>query len=70
MKASGRFDLSSLYELCEIADSVTDSESPFQFGNGSWTYYEPNEFHIQTINMKDTLSFFHLNCRGLSANWE
>ena len=20
--------------------------------------------------MKETLSFFHLNCRGLSANWE
>jgi len=39
MKASGRFDLSSLYELCEIADSVTDSESPFQFGNGSYIYF-------------------------------
>ena len=70
IKASGKFDLASLYKIYEIADSAIDSESPLQFGNGSCTYCEPNEFHIQTINMKDTLSFFHLNCRGLSAYWE
>jgi hypothetical protein len=70
IKASGNFDLVSLYELCEVADDVTDSDSPFQFGNGSCAYYEANEFQTQTTDMKDPFSFFHLNCRGLSANWE
>jgi hypothetical protein len=70
IKASGNFDLVSLYELCEVADGVTDSDSPFQFGNGSCAYYEANEFQTQTTDMKDPFSFFHLNCRGLSANWE
>lgn len=67
---SDQFDLVSLYELHEDADNTTGNDSPFQFGNGSCAYYEPDEFHAHTIDMKDPLSFFHLNCRGLSANWE
>ncbi len=41
IKASGNFDLVSLYELNEVADDTTDNDSPFQFRNGSCTYYEP-----------------------------
>ncbi len=33
-------------------------------------YYEPDEFRHQAKQLKDSLSFYHLNCRGLSANWE
>ena len=66
---SDDFDLISLYEQHIDAD-VVDSDSPFQFGNSSCNYYEPNEFRNLSIDAKDPLSFFHLNCRGLSANWE
>jgi len=67
---NGNFDLVSLYELNEDAADTTDNDSPFKLGNGACTYYEPNEFQTQACNMKEPLSFFHLNCRGLSANWE
>ena len=33
-------------------------------------YYEPNEFAQQHVHNKRNTSFFHLNCRGLSANWD
>ena len=71
IKTSNTFDLISRYESYDDEDDTnTVNDSPFQFGNGSCVYYEPDEFHTQVIDAKDPLSFFHVNCRGLSANWE
>ena len=39
---SDDFDLISLYEQHFDADYAVDSDSPFQFGNSSCNYYEPN----------------------------
>ena len=70
IKTNIEFDLVSLYEKYEDTDDNTEDISPFQFGNDSCMYYEPSEFQTQTSQMKDTMSFYHLNCRGLSSNWE
>ena len=32
-------------------------------------YYEPDQFCTKVQNVK-AFSYFHLNCRGLSANWD
>ena len=66
---SDNFELISLYEQHIDAD-VVDSDSPFQFGNSSCSYflYEPNEFRRLYIDAKDPLSLFYLNCRELSTN--
>ncbi len=70
IKTSSEYDLIRLYEQCEDLDDVTDNDSPFQYVNASCEYYEPDAFHTQAKQITDPLSFFHLNCRGLSANWE
>ncbi len=70
IRTSNTYDLISLYEQNEDADDTIENDSPFQFANSSCAYYEPDEFHTQVTEVKDPLSFFHMNCRGLSANWE
>ncbi len=70
IKTNSKFDLISLYAQHEDMDDFTDMDSTFQFGNGSCAYYEPDEVYTQAIDVKDPLSCFHMNCRGLSANWE
>ena len=52
---SDDFDLISLYDQHTDADDVVDSDSPFQFGNSSCNYYEPNEFCILSKDAKDPL---------------
>ena len=59
------------YDLKRVYEDTFEEEyddSPFQFSNNC-KYFEPHQF----LNNVDTLNrntFFHLNCRGLSANWE
>ena len=67
---SDDYDLISLYENYGNTGENDDNDSPFQFGNGNCAYYEANEFSDVSKDLMDPLSFFHLNCRGLSANWE
>ena len=59
-----------LYEHYGNTSENDDSDSPFQFGNSNCAYYEANKFHEISKDLIDPLSFFHLNCRGMSANWE
>ena len=63
------FDLISVYNN---ANDTEDNDSPFQFNTSNCSYYEPPSFqrHIHTDVMRDQVSLFHLNCRGLSANWD
>ncbi len=70
IKTSDEFNLVSLYESHEEFDGEEEADSPFQYSNDTCMYYEPDEFRHQAKQLKDSLSFYHLNCRGLSANWE
>ncbi len=66
VRTGDNYDLISMYE---DTDGVTDDDSPFQATKITCEYYEPNEFHDMAKGFTDATSFFHLNCRGLSANW-
>ena len=48
---------------------MESNDSPFQCGNIDCSYYDPAEFNKLTASFRDSTSFLHLNCRGLSANW-
>ena len=46
-------------------------DSPFHYGSHTCNYFEPDEFRTMiNQDIRNSSSFFHLNCRGLSANWE
>ena len=46
-------------------------DSPFQYNQNVCKYYEPDEFRAlcNLESLKNT-TYFHLNCRGLSSNWD
>lgn len=67
IKTEAEYNLTTLYEK---SDEFIDGDSPFQYSNNTCDYHEIQDFHRQTEDLKDPLSYFHLNCRGLSANWE
>ncbi len=33
-------------------------------------YYDPEEFHKNFAKLQGIISYFHINCRSLSSNWE
>ncbi len=63
-----------LISLCQDAEEdMTDKDSPFQYGQHNCDYYEPCEFRSMIDNNSlhdNVISYFHLNCRGLSSNWD
>ena len=52
----------------EDGDDDSCDDSPFQCINNC-SYFEPDQFsnHVEKSRGQ---SYFHLNCRGLSSNWE
>ena len=65
------YDLTYLHRDTE--DVITDNDCPFQYSPQTCNYYDPNEFQlmIDTNSLHENVtSYFHLNCRGLSSNWE
>ena len=46
------------------------NDSPLSDLNSHTPYLEAAQFKDQFGNINNSLSFFHLNCRSLSANWE
>ena len=74
VRVEDRFNLKSLYEMSdEMSDDLNmndDHDSPFQqFGNDC-DYCEPNNFRELAKVTQNSVSYFHLNCRSLSSNWE
>ena len=70
IRTTAEYDLISLYDQLGDVDDPADNNSPFQYANASCKYYEADDLTKLTAVINDPLSFFHLNCRGLSANWE
>lgn len=67
IRTSDSHNLVTLFEQCET--DIESFDSPFQYGNDTCDYYEPEQFHQLTKQFHETQNYFHLNCRGLSANW-
>jgi hypothetical protein len=68
VRVNDSFNLKSIYELDDYSDEYTDS--PFGTGNFDCDYYEPQQFCNLLEGVKMSKSYFHLNCRSLSSNWE
>ena len=45
-------------------------DSPFSQCNQNCDYYEPKQFKEKCGKSNETISYFHLNIRSLSAHWE
>lgn len=75
IRTDAQFDLTARYDaFCDAMDSDVD-DSPFTNNPNKCEYYEPTNFEKKldesAINGGNhSRSYFHLNCRGLSANWE
>jgi len=44
-------------------------ETTFKYSNITCNYYETETFISKQKDLHGSLSYFHLNCRGLSTNW-
>jgi hypothetical protein len=70
VRVENRFNLKSLYEMSDEVNINDEHDSPFQqFGNDC-DYCEPNNFRELPKFTLNSVSYFHLNCRSLSSNWE
>ena len=68
IRTDNSYNLIALYDDYETG--IDSLDSPFQYGNSTCEYFEPDEFNVMTEKLHDSTTYFHLNCRGLSKNWE
>ena len=68
MWTCGSHHLISLYN--DLDDDSEESDPPFQYGNTDCDYFEPGQFNAKYHDGNKYISYFQLNCRGLSANWD
>ncbi len=67
------YDLSALCSINETLNGNTDTlpDSPFLNRNIQCGYHEPHKLVTNLdIHPPNTTSYFHINCRGLSHNWD
>ena len=62
VRAGTEYDLESLL----VGD---DDDSIFK-DYANCNYYMPDEFTEHVVDNDSYISYFHLNCRGLSSNWD
>ena len=67
VRVSNIFNLKSLYEL---DDTTIDDDYESPFSCIDCDYYEPKQFNEKTKELQNSTSYFHLNCRSLSKNWD
>ena len=67
IKTGRNYDLISLYEEYDSDDA--ERNTPFQYSIApSCDYLEPDVFRTSYELSNTSMSYFHLNCRGLSSN--
>ena len=71
IRVDGNFDFVSLYES-ELDIANDNLDSPYKEFDPKCEVYTPDQFAEMTNDLEKlhTRSYFHLNCRGLSVNWE
>ncbi len=67
IRLENRFDFKAIYEQIAMDDEEDDSINN-QIVNSD--YYDPEEFHKNFAKLQGIISYFHINCRSLSSNWE
>ncbi len=66
IRENTEYDLINTYEI----NSDDHADSPFNELNKACDYFEPEKFNKMSSQLTNNSSYFHLNCRGLSNNWE
>jgi hypothetical protein len=71
-----KYNMTKIYEAQHNGDADDLDYSPLSNGRGICEYHEPSEL-MQYLSVtpsfnkyKKSRSYFHLNCRGLSSNWD
>jgi hypothetical protein len=67
IRTDNSYNLIALYDDHETG--INSLDSPFQYGNSTCEYFEPDKFNVMSEILQDSTSSFHLNCRGLSKYW-
>ena len=68
VRTGDAYNLISLHEGND-GDNI-QSDSHFQYCNTNYDYFEPNQFQNNANELCNAITYLHLNCRGLSSNWE
>jgi len=64
-----QFNFQSIYEM-EDDSGFEDNDSPFNNFVSDCSYSDPAQFHKAVTGFQCNTSYFHLNCRSLSSNWD
>ena len=62
-------NVSDLLSMLDSIDDAENNDSPFIPIQNSCEYYEPLQIRNFFSEKSKQTSYFHINCRGLSANW-
>ena len=74
VRTEERYNFQSIYDSQDDIENVGVLEyvndSPLSNLKNKCSYFEPNEFKTKFKDIGINNSYFHLNCRSLSKNWE
>ena len=69
VKSGQKFNFQALYEMEDVTISE-DNDSPYTNMNSDCDYCDPAKFNEIVTDFQCGTSYFHLNCRSLSSNWD
>jgi hypothetical protein len=68
IRGEDTYNFKTIYEADDLEHEDTDS--PYQHFLSDCDYYEPAQCKSKFAELQNSTSYFHLNCRSLSSNWE
>ena len=68
IEENAMLNLNNIYEA-DISEKDFTNYSPLTFSNSECPYFDPSQFNNFSKNIHSSIACFHLNCRGLSSNW-
>ncbi len=69
IRTEERFNFQSLYESQDNTNDI-DVENDSPLSNTVCDYFQPSGFKSKLNGIENCNSYFHLNCRSVSKNWE
>ena len=69
IREDDRYNFETIFDN-EDNGSQDEIESPYELFDSKCIYHEPEDFLDLTKDFGSSNSYFHLNCRSLTANWE
>ena len=71
IRVNNEYNFASIFDATSLNTDDESPDSPYGNSDAKCDYFEPEQFRaeMEDIKTKD-ISYFHLNGRGLSSNWE